>query len=101
MQQPACIPSMAAPLAAAVGEGVWVVPAGVGDRGAGEMTGAEVLKPAGSTTGTTLAGGGVVAGVGAGVAIGVVAEPAWGVSAGVGAAVLAGVGEGVTAAATR
>ena len=78
---------MAALLGAAVGEGGLGVPAGVGGRGAGEMTGDEVLKPAGSTRGTTFAGGGVGAG--------------GGVPAGVGAAVSAGVGEGPVAAATR
>ena len=79
---------MAAPLAATVGEGGLGVPAGVGGRGAGEMTGDEVLKPAGSTTGTAFAGWGVGGGVGPGLG----AALGWGLSA--------GVGEGVVAAAT-
>ena len=91
---------MAALLAAAVGGGGLSVPAGVGGKGAGKMTGDEVLKPAGSTTGTTFAGEGVGGGVGTGVGAGVVAGLGGGVSAGVGAAVLAGVGEEVVAATT-
>ena len=91
---------MAAPLAATVGEGGLIVPAGVGGGGAGEMTGDEVLKPAGNTTGTTFAGEGMGVGAGAGMGTGVGAALGGGVSAEVGAAVLAGVGEGLVAAAT-
>ena len=87
---------MSAPL---VGEGGLGVPAGVGGKGAGEMTGEEVLKPAGSTREATFAGWGVGGGLGAGVGPGFGAALGWGVSAGVGPAVVAGVGEVIVAAA--
>lgn len=67
------IPPVAVGVAAAVGKGEpGAVPVGVGNRGAGEMTGAEVLKLAGSTTGATSASAavGVRVGVGVGAALG-------------------------------